>query len=167
MGFGSRSRSSPPRRFRRRRFRTTCCNNSRAVAWTPLPDRLISRRLQLVSFYKRSFSLYGNTAGTPLPVLGCPLTAMGLVAGGNPPNGNGCANRQSVFAFERRSRASANRSHRLQHRRSEHHLVPVSVRHRSSGAAYTDPINPLFNAVSPQPFTHSRRATRTSSPRVW
>ena len=37
------------------------------------------------------------------------------------------------FAFERRSRAGANGSHRLQHRREEHGLVPVSVRHRTAG----------------------------------
>src|SRR6202166_161748 len=50
----------------------------------------------LVPFYKRLFSLYGNTAGTPLPVLGCPFNNNGSAAGGNPPNGNGCANRQSI-----------------------------------------------------------------------
>src|SRR5580658_4379838 len=51
---------------------------------------------QLVPFYQKMFSLYGNTGGTPLAVLGCPLNADSTSASGSPPNGNGCANRQSV-----------------------------------------------------------------------
>src|SRR5260370_342191 len=51
---------------------------------------------QLVRFYQRMFSLYGNTKGTPLAVLGCPLNSDGATASGSPPNGDGCANRQSV-----------------------------------------------------------------------
>src|SRR4029077_7443144 len=35
---------------------------------------------QLVPFYKELFSLYGNTGGTPLPVLGCPLNSDGTAA---------------------------------------------------------------------------------------
>ena len=51
---------------------------------------------QLVPFYQKMFSLYGNTGGTPLAVLGCPFNRDGSPAAGNPPNGNGCANRQSI-----------------------------------------------------------------------
>ena len=51
---------------------------------------------QLVPFYQKMFSLYGNTSGTPLAVLGCPFNAQGLQVTGNPPNGDGCANRQIV-----------------------------------------------------------------------
>ncbi len=51
---------------------------------------------QLVPFYQKMFSLYGNTSGTPLAVLGCPFNADGSPALGSPPNGNGCANRQSI-----------------------------------------------------------------------
>ena len=50
---------------------------------------------QSVPFYQKMFSLYGNTHGTPLTVLGCPFD----VGGGSPAianDGNGCANRQSV-----------------------------------------------------------------------
>src|ERR1700685_3374377 len=50
---------------------------------------------QSVPFYQKMFSLYGNTNGTPLAVLGCPFD----VGGGSPAianDGNGCANRQSV-----------------------------------------------------------------------
>ena len=47
-------------------------------------------------FYRNLFSLYGDTAGTPLAILGCPFNENGKLAAGNPPDGNGCANRQSV-----------------------------------------------------------------------
>src|ERR1700739_638093 len=53
---------------------------------------------QLVPFYQKMFSLYENTGGTPLAVLGCPFNAQGIAVAGNPPgdppNGDGCANRQ-------------------------------------------------------------------------
>src|ERR1700729_2065242 len=51
---------------------------------------------QLVPFYQKLFALYGNTSGTPLAVLGCPFNNNGAATNGNPPNGNGCANRQSI-----------------------------------------------------------------------
>ena len=50
---------------------------------------------QLVPFYQKMFSLYGNTGGTPLTVLGCPFDVGGVTpAIAN--DGNGCANRQSI-----------------------------------------------------------------------
>ena len=42
------------------------------------------------------FKLYGNTSGTATQVLWCPFNSDGTAALGNPPNGNGCANRQSI-----------------------------------------------------------------------
>jgi hypothetical protein len=51
---------------------------------------------QLGSFYRKLFSLYQSTSGTPLPMLGCPFDSEGTIAAGNPPSGDGCANRQSV-----------------------------------------------------------------------
>src|SRR6202451_2375433 len=57
-------------------------------AYTPAP--------QLVPFYQKMFSLYRSTGGAPLAVLGCPFDSDGTVASGSPPNGNGCANRQSI-----------------------------------------------------------------------
>src|SRR6204780_1434596 len=51
---------------------------------------------QLVPFYQNLFSLYGNTTGTPLAILGCPLNSDGSPAAGSPPNGTGCANRGAV-----------------------------------------------------------------------
>ena len=51
---------------------------------------------QLVPFYQKMFSLYGSTTGVPLAILGCPFNSDGSAAAGSPPNGNGCANRQSI-----------------------------------------------------------------------
>src|ERR1700733_4102055 len=110
---------------------------------------------QLVPFYQKLFALYGNTAGTPLAVLGCPFNSNGVVAAGNPPNGNGCANRQSV------THSSDDREH-VQASRIDYNINANNTawfRFQSDTGladAYTDPINPLFNAISSQPFNPSR-----------
>lgn len=106
---------------------------------------------QLIPFYQQMFSLYRSTAGTPLAVLGCPFNSNGSAALGNPPNGNGCANRQSV------SESSDDREE-VQTARIDYNINEASTTwyrfQADTGlqAAWTDPINPLFNAVSPQPL---------------
>jgi hypothetical protein len=106
---------------------------------------------QLVPFYQKMFSLYGNTSGTPLAVLGCPLNSDGTPASGGPPNGNGCANRQSV------SHSSDDHEQvqtiRLDYNINERNTTWLRVQTDNGlQAAYTDPINSLFNALSPQPL---------------
>jgi hypothetical protein len=105
---------------------------------------------QLVPFYQRIFSLYGNTSGTPLTVLGCPFDAGGVTpAIAN--DGNGCANRQSV------SHSSADHE-QVQTARIDYNIDGKNMTwfrfQMDNGlqAAYTDPINPLFNSLSPQPL---------------
>jgi hypothetical protein len=106
---------------------------------------------QLVPFYQKLFSLYGNTAGTPLPILGCPFNSNGAAASGNPPNGNGCANRQSVSH-------SSDDGEQVQTGRIDYNIDSNNTawfRFQSDtglAATYTDPINPLFNAISSQPL---------------
>jgi hypothetical protein len=106
---------------------------------------------QLVPFYQKMFSLYGNTKGTPLAVLGCPLNSDGAPASGGPPNGNGCANRQSVSH-------SGDDHEQVQTVRFDYNINGDNTtwfRFQTDNglqAAYTDPINPLFNALSPQPL---------------
>ena len=106
---------------------------------------------QLVPFYQKMFSLYGNTNGTPLAVLGCPLNSDGTPASGSPPNGSGCANRQSVSH-------SSDDHEQVQTFRFDYNInednTAWSRFQTDNGlqAAYTDPINPLFNAFSPQPL---------------
>jgi hypothetical protein len=93
---------------------------------------------QEVPFYRQMFSLYENIGGTPTSIVGCPIAA-------------GCANRQSVS-----------------HSSDDHELVQTAridyninqkdtawFRFQSDTglqAAWTDPINPVFDAFSPQPL---------------
>ena len=97
------------------------------------------------------FSLYGSTAGTPLAILGCPFNSDGGAALGHPPNGNGCANRQSVSH-------SSDDHEQVQTARIDYNIDEKNTTwyrfQADTGvqAAYTDPINPLFDSVSPQPL---------------
>jgi hypothetical protein len=106
---------------------------------------------QEVAFYRNMFSLYGNTGGTPLPVLGCPFNSDGTMVAGSPPNGNGCANRQSVSH-------SSDDHEQVQTVRLDYNVNDKNTAwfrfQADTGvqAAYTDPINPIFDAVSPQPL---------------
>jgi hypothetical protein len=127
---------------------------------------------QLVPFYQKLFALYRSTAGTPLPVLGCPFNSDGSGAADNPANGNGCANRQSVSH-------SSDDSEQVQTARIDYNINENNSTwfrfQADTGlqSAYTDPINPLFNATSPQPlysfaagYTHvfSQRLTNYFNP---
>src|SRR5580698_7917827 len=106
---------------------------------------------QLVPFYQKMFSLYRSTVGAPLAVLGCPFNSDGALASGSPPNGNGCANRQSISH-------SSDDSEQVQTARIDYNVNERNMTwfrfQADTGlqAAYTDPINPVFNAASPQPL---------------
>jgi Carboxypeptidase regulatory-like domain len=92
-------------------------------------------------FYQQTFSLYGNANGTPTAILGCPLGAAG----------DGCANRQSISH-------SSDDHEQVQTVRLDYNINANDtawLRFQSDTglqAAYTDPINPVFNALSPQPL---------------
>jgi hypothetical protein len=87
------------------------------------------------------FNLYGNASGTPTAILGCPLGAAG----------DGCANRQSISH-------SSDDHEQVQTVRLDYNVNQKDtawLRFQSDTglqAAYTDPINPVFNALSPQPL---------------
>ena len=105
---------------------------------------------QSVPFYRKMFSLYGNTSGTPLTVLGCPFDVGGVVPA-IVNDGNGCANRQSISH-------SSDDHEQVQTLRIDYNIDEKNTtwfRFQTDNglqAAYTDPINPLFNAFSPQPL---------------
>ena len=94
-----------------------------------------------IPFYQQMFSLYGNTSGTPTAILGCPLGAAG----------DGCANRQSISH-------SSDDHEQVQTARIDYNINEKNTTwfrfQADTGlqAAYTDPINPVFNALSPQPL---------------
>jgi hypothetical protein len=106
---------------------------------------------QQVPFYQKMFALYGDTSGTPLAVLGCPFNSDGTTAAGSPANGNGCANRRGVSH-------SSDDHEQVQTVRIDYNISPNDSTwfrfQADTGvqAAWTDPINPIFNAVSPQPL---------------
>jgi len=96
---------------------------------------------QSVSFYQKMFSLYGNVSGTPTAVLGCPLGV----------GGNGCENTQSVSH-------SSDDHEQVQTLRIDYNIDGKNTTwyrlQADTGvqAAYTDPINSLFDSFSPQPL---------------
>ena len=93
-----------------------------------------------IPFYQNMFSLLPEPGGSPVPIVGCPLGT----------NGDGCASQRQ---------ASLNNSDR-------ENLIVVKIDHTINAkdsvwyrfqqdtglqAAYTDPVNPIFNSYSPQP----------------
>lgn len=121
----------------------------------PITGTMLPAEAQEVGFYQAMFKLYDNTSGTPIAVSSCPLDAngtllSGIQSSGNLFNGSGCANQ---------------RQESLTNGDSEN-LVVVKIDHTMDAnnnvwyrfqqdtglqAAYTDPINPMFNSFSPQP----------------
>jgi hypothetical protein len=107
--------------------------------------------IQAVKFYQKMFNLYGNVSGTSTAVLGCPLNEDGSQAAGNPPDGKGCANRQSV------SHSSDDHEQiqtlRIDYNVNENNTTWFRVQTDTGvQAAFTDPINSLFDSFSPQPL---------------
>jgi hypothetical protein len=102
-------------------------------------------------FYQQMFKLYGNTSGTATQVLWCPFNSDGTAAPGNPPNGNGCVNRQSISH-------SSDDHEQVQTARIDYNINERDTTwfrfQADTGlqAAWTDPINPVFDALSPQPL---------------
>jgi hypothetical protein len=121
----------------------------------PINGTVLPAQPQEVAFYQKMFGLYSDTAGTPTPVLSCPLDGNGVLLPGtqtstNLLNGSGCANK---------------RTQSLNNKDSEN-LIVIKIDHTINAnnsiwyrfqqdtglqAAYTDAINPIFNSYSPQP----------------
>jgi hypothetical protein len=105
---------------------------------------------QSVPFYQKMFSLYGNTSGISLRVLGCPFD-VGMSAPALPNDGNFCSNRQSVSH-------SSDDHEQVQTVRIDYNINEKNTTwfrfQADTGvqAAYTDPINSLFDSISPQPL---------------
>ena len=106
---------------------------------------------ELAPFYRKMFGLYRSTAGTPLAILGCPFQSDGSRAEGVPPNGDGCANRQSVShsSADGEQVQTARIDYNIDERNTTWYRFQADT---GAQAAYTDPINPLFNSNSRQPL---------------
>ena len=97
------------------------------------------------------FSLYGNTSGTPLAVLGCPLTSMAR----STRHTSETAMAAPTAKVSPTPAMTTSRCRRLVSTTTSTRTIPPGFAFRSDTglqAAYTDPINPLFDAVSPQPL---------------
>jgi hypothetical protein len=121
----------------------------------PINGTALPAQPEEVTFYKKMFSLYRNTAGTPTPVLTCPLDASGALLPGtqtatNLFNGSGCANirTQSMNNSDSENLIVVKIDHTIDAKNSIWYRFQQDT---GLQAAYTDPINPIFNAYSPQP----------------
>jgi hypothetical protein len=109
--------------------------NTGAFVYAPAP--------QEVSFYQKMFALYANTSGTPYAIPGCPFSAGGIANAG-------CANKQTV------SHSSLDDA-QVQTARVDWNIDEQNTAWLRFEAdwglqvAYSDPINPFFNSLSPQP----------------
>jgi hypothetical protein len=121
----------------------------------PINGTALSAQPQEVAFYKKMFALFSNTAGTPTPVLTCPLDASGALLPGtqttsNLFNGTGCANirTQSMNNSDSENLIVVKIDHTIDANNSVWYRFQQDT---GLQAAYTDPINTIFNSYSPQP----------------
>jgi hypothetical protein len=108
-----------------------------------------------VNLYQTMFGLYSSTAGTPTPVLSCPLDSSGALlpgtqSGSNLFNGSGCANirTQSLNNDDKENLLVLKIDHTIGTKDSIWYKYQQDT---GLQAAYTDPISPIFNSYSPQP----------------
>jgi hypothetical protein len=106
----------------------------------PINGTSLPAQPQEEAFYRNMFGLYSNTAGTPTPVLSCPLDANGTLLAGaqtaaNLFNGSGCANKrtQSLNNSDSENLIVLKIDHRSHYRRKRHRLVQVPAGHRIAG----------------------------------
>jgi Carboxypeptidase regulatory-like domain len=121
----------------------------------PINGTMLPTQPEEVAFYQKMFGLYSNTAGTPTPVLTCPLDENGVLLPGkqtpsNLLNGAGCANKrtQSLNNSDSENLIVVKIDHTLNTNNSVWYRFQQDT---GLQAAYTDGINPIFNSYSPQP----------------
>src|SRR5271154_2631369 len=121
----------------------------------PVNGTTLPAQAAQVGFYRNMFGLYSNTAGTPTPVLSCPLDSNGALVPGtqtasNLFNGSGCANirTQSLNNSDKENLIVLKIDHTINAKDSVWYKFQQDT---GLQAAYTDSINSIFNAYSPQP----------------
>ena len=121
----------------------------------PINGTTLPAQPEEVAFYQKMFGLYSNTAGTATPVLTCPLDENGVLLPGSQSstnlfNGAGCANKrtQSLNNSDSENLIVVKIDHTLNPNNSVWYRFQQDT---GLQAAYTDGINPIFNAYSPQP----------------
>jgi hypothetical protein len=108
-----------------------------------------------IPFYQSMFGLYRSTAGTPVAVSSCPLDASGALlagsqSGGSLLDGSGCANQaqESLTNSDTENLIVVKIDHTINQNNSTWYRFQQDT---GLQAAYTDPINAMFNSYSPQP----------------
>ena len=135
----------------------------------PITGTALPPEPEEVPFYRSMFGLYKTTAGTPIAVSTCPLDAGGALLPGAQTSGNlfdgtGCANQRQVSLTndDRENLIVAKIDQTIDANNTAWYRFQQDT---GLQAAYTDPINPMFNSYSPQPqrtlvigYTHVFRA---------
>jgi hypothetical protein len=117
----------------------------------PLTGTALPPEPEEVGFYAKMFGLYSSAAGTATPVLSCPLDVNGdLLTGTGLGNGSGCANvrTQPMNNSDSENLVVVKIDHTIDANNSVWYRFQQDT---GLQAAYTDPINPIFNSFSPQP----------------
>jgi len=107
-----------------------------------------------IPLYRSMFALYSSTSGTPVQVSTCPFDENGTLlpapTAGTLLNGSGCANQRQASLNNKDSEDLI--VLKIDHTINEKNSVWYRFQQDTGlQAAYTDPINPIFNAFSPQP----------------
>jgi len=121
----------------------------------PITGTVLPAEPQEIGFYQSMFKLYSNTDGTPVSVNSCPLDASGTVlpgteTSGNLFNGSGCANQRqaSLTNGDTENLLVVKIDHTIDRNNSVWYRFQQDT---GLQAAFTDPINSMFNSYSPQP----------------
>ncbi|WP_348268072.1 TonB-dependent receptor [Edaphobacter paludis] len=120
----------------------------------PITGVTLSAQPAEIPLYRSMFALYSNTGGTPVPVSTCPFDENGTLlpapAAGTLLNGSGCANQRQASLNNKDSEDLI--VLKMDQTINEKNSVWYRFQQDTGlQAAYTDPINPIFNAFSPQP----------------
>ena len=93
-----------------------------------------------IPFYRKLFSLLPAPGGSPVPIVGCPLGT----------GGDGCASQRqaSLNNSDSEDLIVAKIDHTIDSKNSVWYRFQQDT---GLQAAYTDPLNPIFNSYSPQP----------------
>ncbi|MGO9336189.1 MAG: carboxypeptidase regulatory-like domain-containing protein [Terracidiphilus sp.] len=121
----------------------------------PITGTALPAEPQEIPFYRAMFKLYRSTAGTPVSVSSCPLDANGVLLQGTQTsgslfNGSGCANQsqESLTNSDSENLLVVKIDHTIDRNNSVWYRFQQDT---GLQAAYTDPINAMFDSYSPQP----------------
>jgi hypothetical protein len=121
----------------------------------PITGTVLPPEPQEIPFYQSMFNLYRSTAGTPVAVSSCPLDASGALlpgiqTSGSLFDGSGCANQRQVSLTNGDSESLI--VLKIDHTIDRDNSVWYRFQQDTGlQAAYTDPINAIFDSYSPQP----------------